>query len=171
MPVGVTVHVTVKRGLSPELLHPALVLGMERALKDVAPTVRGAIRPPKFASALRFIVEEPADGLVVGTIGLPSVKGAMVARFMETGTAPHSMAARDTLTLRQVTDQRILVTRSQGKPMRFKIGDRWISKYSLEHPGMAPRPWLQPSLDEHAEGIAAAIGATIEHAYEEPADG
>lgn len=86
-------------------------------------------------NSVRTTVRATGDG-VVGTVGSP----AFYLRILHTGFGPQEM-----------------VVRKPGTYFTFVRGGEQIKTPSINHPGVAPRPWLQAALEESDDDIMAAF--------------
>jgi HK97 gp10 family phage protein len=118
--------------LAPKIERNVLRTGLRAGAKVVLPVAKGNIRSHS---------GELAASLKVGTRGRGGVVTGYVrtkvyyARFVEYGTVPHSITAKDRKGL--------------------SIGGLFFQ--SVQHPGAKPHPFLRPALDTQAQ--AAVIAA------------
>lgn len=138
-----------------------------------APTTRikGAIKPPK-------VVRD--DTAIVGTITInlkDEEGGAPEARAYEFGSGIHSEGPN-------AKKEKYLITPKKGKYLAFqwekanpnipRLPDGRVLLKSVKHPGVAPKPYIQPAIDDMKKGIKGAISRRIKlelgFAFEEAQD-
>lgn len=66
------------------------------------------------------------------------------AKYIDEGTVPHQIVAR------------------RAPFLVFRIGDRWIRKKSVQHPGTSPRPFSKPAREAGEHALQVALANNIE---------
>lgn len=61
------------------------------------------------------------------------------AKYIEEGTVPHPIVAR------------------RAKFLRFKVGNRWVFRKSVQHPGTKPRPFMAHAAVQGERAISQAL--------------
>lgn len=69
--------------------------------------------------------------------------GVKYARFVEEGTGPHEIVAKN------------------GKALRFMAGGNAIFRKRVKHPGTAPRPFMGDTMIEQTPAIRAELEAAV----------
>jgi hypothetical protein len=87
-----------------------------------------------------------SEGILQGTV---SAGGA--AHFLEWGTRPHRIEARN------------------GQALRFMVNGQVIYRRSVNHPGTAPRPFLRHARDRAAMAATYAAEIYVSYAIEHAA--
>lgn len=141
------------------------------AMRQIRPAMVGEVRGLLIDVAKRTTLKASGDVLKVRTgnlrrsIGPPSVREtsggaegelavtAKYAPFLEHGTPPYTIRAR------------------RAKALRFFVGGAVRFARSVQHPGLRPRPFFQPSWEETVAGppsartrLSQAIQRTINEA-------
>lgn len=70
------------------------------------------------------------------------------AAVLANGSKPHAIAAKD-----------------PERPMRFKVGNKWVSTYSVNHPGTKPDPFMSNAQGKAEVVLEAAVTSAIDKAF------
>lgn len=129
---------------------------LRNALRRGANVIRDEARllaPKKTGKMAKSIKTDTRteNGLPVARVRLKG-KGAYRGVFMEYGVAPHIISAEGNLSASAMN-------RRNKKREALKIGEVYVGK--VQHPGVAPRPFMRPALDNKANEAINAVGQYI----------
>ncbi len=114
-----------------------LTAGAEVVRDAAADTVRGD--STKIADSIHIETLSRTPGKV--EVGVAPDKKRWYAIYLERGTRPHQVKAK-------------------GKALKFAGNDGgWAFRKSIMHPGIKPRPFMQPAADEHHSEILSEMAA------------
>ena len=133
----------------PELTRQAILLGMRRGMNRIRQLARanasgGVVqrRTGKLAGGVRAQTVRRGDD-VIGRVWAPTFYG----RMLEYGTQPHVIQPR--------TKWRI----GKRPAKALAAGDRFWAR--VKHPGVKPRPWFRPAVEQGLPEVARMIDQEI----------